>query len=122
MTIPGANVLRMASRAIRLQALQHRAFVSRCANAAGDYVSTFADAVSIQGSMQPVDMKTYQLLGLNFEKVYFLLYTSAPVRGIERDREGDLLTYGGRTFQCENEWAWGLADGWTRMLCVEVPA
>ena len=79
MNIPGANLLSMASRVIRFETIGHRAFVSRTANAAGDFVSTFAASVDIQGSMQPLNKKTYQELGLNLTKNYVMLYTSATV-------------------------------------------
>lgn len=121
MNIPGANLLSIAARVITMQTLQHRAFVSRAENAAGDTVSVFADPVEIQGSMQPLSAKLYQELGLNLAKNYCLLYTSAAVEGTDRDREGDLVLFGGKTWQCESSENWRMFDGFTKMLCVEVP-
>jgi hypothetical protein len=121
MNIPGANLLSMASRVIRFETIGHRAFVSRTANAAGDFVSTFAASVDIQGSMQPLNKKTYQELGLNLTKNYVMLYTSATITPPIRDHEGDLLTFGGKTWQCESDQSWAAIDGFTKMLCVEVP-
>lgn len=122
MNIPGANLLSMASRVIRFETIGHRAFVSRAVNAAGDFVSVFADPVDIQGSMQPLNKKLYQELGLNLSKNYIMLYTSAAVSPPVRDREGDLLTFGGKTWQCESDQSWASVDGFTKMLCVEVPS
>jgi len=121
MNIPGANLLSLASRVLNFQTLGHRAFQSRTLNAAGDYVSNFAASVDIQGSMQPVNRKLYQELGLNLAKNYSMLYTSAPVLATTRDREGDLVTFAGRTWQCESDQSWASVDGFTKMLCVEVP-
>lgn len=121
MNIPGANLLSIAARVITMQTLQHRAFVSRAENAAGDTVSVFADPVPIQGSMQPLSSKLYQELGLNLARNYCLLYTSATVEATDRDREGDLLEFGGKTWQCESDENWAKFDGFTKMLCVEVP-
>lgn len=121
MNIPGANLLGMASRVIRFETIGHRAFVSRAANAAGDFVSTFAASVDIQGSMQPLNKKLYQELGLDLSKNYVMLYTSAAVTGSIRDHEGDLLTFGGKTWQCGSDQSWAAIDGFTKMLCVEVP-
>lgn len=122
MNIPGANLLGIASRVIRFETLGHRAFMSREPNSVGDFVSTFAPSVNIQGSMQPVNRKLYQELGLNLSKNYATLYTSATITATDRDREGDLITFAGRTWQCESSQNWAAMDGFTKMLCVEVPA
>lgn len=122
MLVPGSNLLALAMGPIARQTLQHRAFVSRSTNAAGDFVSTFAAAVDITGSFQAVNRNTYQLLGLNLQKKYSNLYTPANVRTVERDREGDLVTFGGETWQCESDQDWRGVDGWRKILCVLVPA
>lgn len=121
MNIPGANLLSIAARVLRMQTLQHRAFISRTENSAGDTVSTFADPVEIQGSVQPLDKKLYQELGLNLTKNYVMLYTLASVSPTTRDREGDLVSFGGLTWQCESDQNWAAIDGFTKMLCVETP-
>lgn len=121
MNIPGANLLSMAARVIAMQTLQHRAFVSRDENAAGDTVSTFAAPVAIQGSVQPINKRLYQELGLNLTKNYVMLYTSSNVSPTTRDREGDLVSINGKTWQCESDQNWAGIDGFTKMLCVETP-
>lgn len=121
MNIPGANLLSIAARVIRFETLGHRAFVSREANSAGDFVATFAASEDIQGSMQPIEKKLYQQLGLNLAKNYATLYTSATITPTGRDREGDLITFAGKTWQCESDQNWAAMDGFTKMLCVEVP-
>ena len=122
MLVPGANLLSLAMGPIARQALQHQAFVSRAVNAAGDYVSTFATAVTITGSFQAVDRKTAQLLGLNVQKQYSNLYTQANVRTVDRDREGDLVIFGGLVWSCESDQDWRGVDGWRKILCVKVPS
>jgi hypothetical protein len=122
MMVPGSNLLARAMGPIARQTLQHRAFVSRSTNAAGDYVSVFADPVAITGSFQAINRATYQLLGLNLQKSYANLYTQAAVRTLERDREGDLLTFAGKTWQAESDQDWSAVDGWRKILCVQVPA
>jgi hypothetical protein len=121
MIVPGSNLLRLAMGPIARQKLQHRAYISRTINAAGDYVSTFADPVDITGSFQPVNRSLYQQLGLNLEKNYSTLYTQANVMPTERDREGDYVVFGGSTWQCNSEQDWRAVDGWRKLLCVEVP-
>lgn len=122
MTVPGSNLLALAMGPIARQTLQHRAFVSRSTNAAGDFVSVFADPVTITGSFQAVNRNTYQLLGLNLQKDYSNLYTQADVRTLERDREGDLVEFAGEVWQAESDQDWRAVDGWRKILCVRVPA
>ena len=122
MIVPGSNLLQLALGVIAPQGLMHRAFVSRQVNEAGDYVSVFADPVPICGSFQAVNRNTYQLLGLNLQKQYSNLYTSADVRTLERDREGDLLIVCGETWQAESDQDWRGVDGWRKILCVKVPS
>ena len=122
MNIPGANLFGIAARVIATQTLSHRAFISRELNDAGDWESTFASPVDIQGSFQPVNKRLYQTLGLNLSKNYGMLYTSAVVLPTTTDREGDLLDFAGKTWQCESDQNWAAIDGFTKMLCVETPA
>ena len=118
--IPGSNLLGMALRYIQPQALQLRAFVSRADNAAGDTVATFAPPVGISGSMQPVDNKLYQALGLNLAKKYWTLYVFGDVQPTARDRDGDLVIFGGVTCQCESERNWSSVGEYRKIICVEV--
>ena len=120
--IPGSNLLRQAMGPIARQSLQWQAFVTRVVNETGDYVSTFADPVTITGSMQPVDRKLYQQLGLNLARNYCTLYTEADVRVTDREREGDLVTFDGKPWQAESDRNWRAVDGWRKILCVQVPA
>jgi len=121
MIVPGANLLSIALRVIAPQTLAHRAFVSRSPNVSGDWVNVYADPVNITGSMQAVNTKLYQMLGLDLAKNYSTLYTQATVLATTRDRSGDLLEYGGKTWQAESDMNWHAQDGWTKVLCVEVP-
>ena len=122
MNVPGSNLVSIALRVIKPQVLQWQAFVSRTTNSAGDWVSTYATAVPIEGSFQAVNKALYQQLGLNIAKNYSILYTLADVQATHRDREGDLLTVAGRVWQAESDMDWRDADGWRKLLCVEIPS
>ncbi len=120
--IPGSNLLNMAMGPIARQRPQWRAFISRALNAVGDWESTFAEPVDITGSMQPVNVALYSQLGLDLQKNYHHLWTSADVLATNRDREGDLVIFGGKHWQCQSDRDWRMVDGWRKMLMVEVPA
>lgn len=120
--IPGAGILGYAMRVIRPQTPQWRAFVSRTENTAGDTVATFAAAVDLPGcSMQPVNRALYQTLGLNFSKNYSTLYVFGNVQPAARDRDGDIILWGGKTWQCESDRNWSDVGEYRKILCVEVP-
>lgn len=120
--IPGSNLLQMAMGPIARQSVQWSAWQSRVVNEAGDWVSTFADPVTITGSMQPVDRKLYQQLGLSLSRDYSTLWTSADVRVTDEDREGDKVLWAGAIWQAESDRDWRPADGWRKVLCVKVPS
>jgi hypothetical protein len=122
MMVPGSNLLGMALSVIRPQTLTHRAWTGRTIDDAGEYVTAYAEPVDIEGSMQAVNKKLYQTLGLNLAKNYAQLYTSADVNPTLRDRSGDLLEYAGRWWLAESDMNWSAQDGWRKLLCVEVPA
>lgn len=119
--IPGANLLGAALRVIRPQTMQLRAFVSRGENAAGDTVAVFAAPVDFQGSMQPVNKALYQQLGLNLAKNYSNLFVFGNVQPTARDRDGDLVLFNGKTWQCESDRDWSGVGEYRKTLCVEVP-
>jgi hypothetical protein len=122
MMVPGSNLLGMALSVIQPQTIGHHAWAGRTIDDAGEYVTTYADPVDIEGSMQAVNKKLYQTLGLNLAKNYAQLYTSANVRPTSRDRSGDMLEYAGRWWLAESDMNWSAQDGWRKLLCVEVPA
>lgn len=121
MRVPGGNILGMALRVIVPQTVQWRAFVSRDENSVGDTIPVFADPVDIaQCSVQPVDKKLYQQFGLNLAKNYETLWTMGPVYPTARDRDGDIILFGGKTFQCESDRFWPDVGEYRRILMVEV--
>lgn len=121
MIVPGANLLGVALRVIQPQTMQLRAFVSRTENEAGDTVAIFADPVDFQGSMQPVNKALYQQLGLNFAKNYSTLFVFGDVKPLARDRDGDVVLFNGKIWQCESDRDWSGVGEYRKILCVEIP-
>lgn len=118
---PGSNLLAQALGIIQPQTVQWRAFVSRTENSVGDTIPVFAAPVDLpQCSMQPVNKNLYQQLGLNFDKNYSTLWVFGPVKPTGRDRDGDIILFAGKTWQCSSDRDWSNVGEYTRMLCVEV--
>lgn len=122
MSVPGSNLLTRAARLIRLQNVSYRRYTGRTTNGAGFDVSTYATAVTIKGSVQPVPRAMYERLGLDFQKNYVTLYTVTGVVDIARGAGSDQIDWNGRRFQVESETDWHAMDGWTGALCVDVGA
>ena len=121
MTIPGSNLLNLASTVIALPTVIYVRNTGRSEpNAIGNYVPTYAAPQNIKASVQAVNRSRYEYLGLDFQKNYSLLYTSTNIIDLGRDVSGDLIAYNGRILQCESEADWFAMDGWTAVLCIDV--
>lgn len=119
--IPGANLLSMATRIIATQAFDYYAFVSRTPNAIGQDVATYATPQTLMGSIQPVSRSLYQTYGLDFDRYYLTFYVSENVIDVTRDISGDQMVFNGNPYQCVQKTDWFPQDGWTAVLCVQIP-
>lgn len=116
----GSNLLNMALRVITPQTVQYSRFVSRETLANFQLVDTFADAVPVSGSFQPVPRASYQAMGLDFNKSYCKFYVSEAFQDIQRDKTGDKFVFGGATYQALSNTDWTNVDGWLGSLAVMV--
>ena len=122
MSIPGQNILNMASQLILFQTIQYYQFESRALNAIGQDVATYLSVVNIIGSWQPVPRKLYIVYGLDLQKDYFTFYTSNPVLDLDRDITADQVAFNGQLFQVESDNDWYALDGWKGILCIHTGA
>ena len=76
--------------------------------------------VTIQGSVQPVPRSMYEANGLDFQKDYFSVYTTAPLSDLRRDKAPDMLDWNGRRFNVESKTDWAKQDGWKGALCCDI--
>lgn len=120
MIVPGSNLLAQALGVIAPQGVSIQRWTGRAKNANGDWVTSYAAPVTIAGSLQAVSRTLYVQLGLDMAKNYVMLYTTEPVKIIERDGSGDRVTYGGKLYQGESAVDWRAQDGWGSYLFVEV--
>jgi len=122
MIVPGSNLLQAALSVIASQTVTYFAASGRTLNAVGQYVTTFATSVSLVGSFQPVPRALYQTYGLDLSKTYYTFYSSTNIQDVNRDVSGDQLEFNGKRFQCLASNDWFAIDGWTGILCVEIPS
>lgn len=121
MIVPGSNLLNMALGVIGAQGVEWRRYTGMVTTPSGVEQPTWAAPVTIAGSIQPVDAKTLQQLGLDWTQNYVTFYASAEFREIERDQSSDRISYAGRTYQIAGKTAWFHQDGWDAIICIEVP-
>lgn len=122
MIVPGSNLLSIALGVIGSQSIQLTRFVSRVQNARGDWVNTYAAAVPVEGSWQPVDARSYQALGLDVKKRYFNFYAQEPIAIVARDAAPDVAARNGRRYETVGDTPWRDVDGWAAAMFVDVGA
>jgi hypothetical protein len=118
--IPGRNLLNLALSVIAKQSLVYYKFASRSQNVIGQDVTVYAPGATIVGSWQPVSRKLYEQYGLDFQKDYFVLYTSNNTLDITRDVSADQVAFNGQRYQCESNTEWFQLDGWNGILCCHI--
>lgn len=122
MTIPGANLLGMASRLIKLDAPMLVAFKGEEKSHGGVVSPTYFTPRKIRASMQPVSKSMYEKLGLDLQKDYMMAYTDQVLRDLKRGASPDLLDFGGRRYQVESNTNWQNSDGWQGSLVCDIGA
>lgn len=123
MGVPGSNLLLEALDMIESQPVTYFQNTGRTLNAAGVYAGVFLPGVTTSvGSVQAVDRKKYEVLGLDLEKQYVHWFVPAYVFGVERDLSGDQFDYAGEKYQIESTTDWFAQDGWTMALAVKIGA
>lgn len=114
------NLLSLAQGVIGVQPVAWERMTGRTENAAGYQVATYAAAVTLRASVQPVPQKMFDLLGLDRNREYINVYTPGGVVAVGRDESGDRLTYAGRVYVAESETPWLPQAGWSQVLAVRV--
>jgi hypothetical protein len=119
MLIPGSNLYSIAQTLIGDTELLQYQPLSRELNRVGQWIVEYSDPVSIRGSWQPVERNLYHEIGLDLSQTAYLLYVSADIIDVQRDRSNDLIVWGDKTFACNSSVPdYFEVDGWVGMLCV----
>lgn len=121
--IPGSNILRRALRLLKSQCVSYIQAYNRTINTNGQYATEFNNPVTIYGSFQPVPKRLYITYNLDFQKSYFVFYTSNNLVDIQRDVSADQIQFQNQLYQCLSSDAdWFGIDGWKGVLCVLITA
>ena len=114
------NLHALAATVIPQQAIQLERFKGNVTNAAGYTVPEYYDPETITGSIQPVEAKDTQTLGLDMRQVNKTLHTSAEIKLAGAGTQPDRILYVGRTYEPIGITDWQAEDGWAYYILVAV--
>lgn len=114
------NLLDAALTLIPGSSLQWIRETGRTTNDLGQWVTTYAQPISIDGSFQPLDQSKYEALGLDLNKHYYVLYGSHDLLAVDRDRSGGIIVHNGRRYHIDSNINWFDYNGWKAVICVDI--
>ena len=114
------NVLATVQTVIGTQDFEYLEYLGRTTNSIGLDVSSYAAAVPLKGSVQPVDRAKYEEMGLDFTKNYFSILCLQDVKDLERTKAPDQIIFDSVTYEVMGESDWTVPAGWNRVLVIEI--
>jgi hypothetical protein len=117
--IPG-NLLNKAMRLTGSTTIQWYGQPTTVLNEIGLLVSTYADPVPVQASVQPVPRTMMQFLGLDANKEYVMVYASTKMDDLARGRPGDQFQYSAYMYQIMSNTEWFPINGWNGTMAVKI--
>lgn len=119
MSIPGLNLLNIATSVIATQQVKYRRWKARTRTNAGQLIDEYYPEIIIRGSWQPVNMVTIKNLGLDMSKQYRQLWTNAEIKLVDVDRGADKIVVDGYEWTPANTGNdWSSVDGWRAVVFV----
>ncbi len=114
------NLLNLAASVLSLQTVSYQQNIGRTVNDVGQDISSYATAVTLKASVQPIARALYEQMGLDLQKSYATVYISTNSIDIERDISGDLFVYNSKTYLLESNTDWFAQDGWISAKVVQI--
>ena len=112
----------MAMSVLGRTAVSYFKFAGRSTNDGGVMLTTYSAAVTVStGSVQSINKKKYEELGLDWEKSYIAWYVpNLDAVDLARDVSGDVIEVLGRRWQLSGSNNWLLIDGWKSLIAVDI--
>lgn len=120
MSIPGANLYKLATRLIKPQPILFYKYKGRGLDKQRNWVAMYEDPVHMTASVQAIERNQYIEMGLEWQKNYVKIWAPLDMTDIDRNSSGDLFKFGNRWFKLEDETPWFVQDGWASCLAVEI--
>ena len=114
------NLLNQAFTVIPQQKFTYLKFKAQTINDLGIKQNEYYAGVEYNGSVQAVDSKMYQALGLDFSKKYIQIFSSLNIQNVNNNQETpDKVVWDSKEYFIVNCSDWYKQDGWTNILAVE---
>lgn len=114
------DLLNQALTIIPKQKFTYCKYKSNTINDIGLKVDVYETGVEYEGSVQAVDSKMYQALGLDFSKKYIQIFSSLNIQNVNRGQETpDKIIWNNKEYLVVNCSDWYVQDGWTNIIAVE---
>lgn len=114
------NLLNQAFTVIPQQSFTYLKYKSNAISDIGIKVNEYETGVVYKGSVQAVDSKMYQQLGLDFSKKYIQIFSSLNIQNVNNDQETpDKILWNNKEYLVVNCSDWYEQDGWTNIIAVE---
>lgn len=86
----------------------------------GRDVPEFEEPRTLLGCIQPVSNKMYEQLGLDLDKNYKIVFSSALMKSLAENIQPDRIIYQGLTYELVENKNWYETNGWTKAIMVEL--
>lgn len=114
------NLLNQALSIIPKQSFTYYKYKSNTINEIGIKVDVYEEGIVFEGSVQAVDSKMYQQLGLDWSKKYIQIFSSLNIKNVEKEQETpDKIVWNNKNYLVVNCSDWYIQDGWTNIIAVE---
>lgn len=114
------NLLNQALTIIPKQKFTYCKYKSNTVDEYGHKVDTYEEGIEFEGSVQAIDSKMYQELGLDFSRKYIQIYSSLNINTVNQSQEApDKIVWNGKNYLVTSCYDWYVQDGWTNIVAVE---
>ena len=110
------NLLETVQQHIGKQSYSVERWTSRAPNEYGELVDVYATAESRTGSVQPVERSAYEKFGLTLSAIYVQIYDVDLLKSLERNQNGDRVTFNGDKYLVELGVDWHTQGGWGSVI------
>ena len=114
------NLLNKALTLIPGETFIYYQYQGETVNAMGIKVPTYADGITVKGSVQSPENSVYQQMGLSLDKNYKMFYGSINIKGNALQPQPDRFEYNGGLYEVIRNAHWYIYDGWCGVLAVEI--
>lgn len=121
MSVPGANLLRIALGAIKAQDVAYYRWLGRVTQPNGKDKDELAPVEWVRGSFQPMSRERANAGGLDLSKSYAVFYGVGAYRTLGVDQSPDQFGFNGRRWgAAPGVTDWSAQDGWSGVLLVDI--